>query len=199
MHSQHGILTDNETTAVNDYIQEYVEVLSKTTGTDEENYYYTEHRISNHDTIYGYDGLDNVNVTMSLTGSIQKKYEYSDYGERNLDSKTEILDNEFGYNGEAHTGDGLQYLRSRYYDPYTGVFISADSYRGELNDLLSQNRYTYAHNNPYKYDDPTGHLPINGINKYAATALMDGGDSTYTPKPLKKSVPLKTSTTEHKL
>ena len=89
-------------------------------------------------------------MTQSLTGSIQKKYEYSDYGERSLDSKTEIMNNEFGYNGEAHTVDGLQYLRSRYYDPVTGVFISADSYRGELNDLLSQNRYTYC--NAYSCD-----------------------------------------------
>ena len=64
-------------------------------------------------------------MTQPLTGSIQKKYEYSDYGQRSLDSKTEILDNEFGYNGEAHTAEGLQYLRSRYYDPESGVFISA--------------------------------------------------------------------------
>ena len=109
-----------------------------------ENYYYSEHRISNDDTIYTYDGLDNVNMTLSTTGSILQKYEYSDYGQRSLDSKTEIINNEFGYNGEAHTADGLQYLRSRYYDPETGVFISADSYRGEYSHPLSQNRYTYS-------------------------------------------------------
>ena len=86
----------------------------------------------------------NVNMTLSLTGSIQKKYEYRDYGERSLDSKTEIINNEFGYNGEAHTIDELQYLRSRYFDPYTGVFISADIYRGEYSHPLSQNRYTYS-------------------------------------------------------
>ena len=102
-------------------------------------------------------------MTQSLTGSIQKKYEYSDYGERSLDSKTEIMNNEFGYNGEAHTVDGLQYLRSRYYDPVTGVFISADSYRGELNDLLSQNRYTYCNNNPYKYEYPLGSSYLYGL------------------------------------
>ena len=34
-------------------------------------------------------------MTQSLTGSIQKKYEYSDYGQRSLDSKTEIINNEF--------------------------------------------------------------------------------------------------------
>ena len=135
-------------------------------------------------------------MTLSLTGSIQKKYEYSDYGERSLDSKTEIINNEFGYNGEAHTADGLQYLRSRYYDPVTGVFISADSYRGRFDNPLSQNRYTYCNNNPYKYDDPTGHLPASGINKYASNALMDVGSGTSSdptvkpplPKPVKKPV-----------
>ena len=35
-------------------------------------------------------------MTMSMTGSILKKYEYSDYGQRNLDSKTEIINNEYG-------------------------------------------------------------------------------------------------------
>ena len=186
---------------VNDYTQDVVEVLSKTTGTDEENYYYTEHRISSDDTIYGYDGLDNVNMTLSLTGSIQKKYEYSDYGERSLDSKTEIINNEFGYNGEAHTVDGLQYLRSRYYDPVTGVFISADSYRGEYSNPLSQNRYTYCHNNPYKYDDPTGHLPASGINKYAANALMDAGSGTSsntTVKPLPKKTTTNVTTDSYR-
>ena len=172
-------------TYVNDYTQDVVEVLTKTTGTVEENYYYGNNRISSDDTIYGYDGLSNVNMTLSLTGSIQNKYEYSDYGERSLDSKTEIINNEFGYNGEAHTADGLQYLRARYYDPVIGVFISADSYRGEVNDLLSQNRYTYAHNNPYKYDDPTGHAPIAGINKNNAV-MLDGTTPTVVNKKKKE-------------
>ncbi|MBQ7888382.1 MAG: AHH domain-containing protein [Erysipelotrichaceae bacterium] len=174
---------------VNDYTQEYTEVLSKTTGTAEENYYYAEHRIISDDTIYGYDGLDNVNMTLSTTGSILKKYEYSDYGERNLDSKTEILDNEYGYNGEGHTVDGLQYLRSRYYDPVTGVFISRDTYRGEFSHPLSQNRYTYCNNNPYKYDDPSGHL---GIRSQTTIGVFDSdGGGTYTP-PQTQTQPLKT-------
>ncbi|MBQ7888402.1 MAG: hypothetical protein IJ356_01435 [Erysipelotrichaceae bacterium] len=51
---------------VNDYTQEYTEVLSKTTGKEEENYYYSERRVSNDDTIYGYDGLDNVNMMSEM-------------------------------------------------------------------------------------------------------------------------------------
>ena len=104
-----------------------------------------------------------------------------------VDEWTKLLNNEYGYNGEAQTVDGLQYLRSRYYDAETGVFISRDSYRGEVQDLLSQNRYTYARNNPIKYDDPTGHLPLNGVNKYASNASMDVGDSLKRLEPLKGS------------
>ena len=70
-------------------------MLSNTTGTSVENYYYGNDRIRSDDTIYIYDGLDNVNMTLSLTGSILHKYEYSDYGQRNLDSNTEIINNEY--------------------------------------------------------------------------------------------------------
>ncbi len=36
-------------------------------------------------------------------------------------------------------------------------FISEDTYEGELNTPLSLNQYTYAHNNPLRYTDPSGH------------------------------------------
>ena len=107
-----------------------------------ENSYYSEHRISNDDTIYTYDGLDNVNMTLSTTGSILQKYEYSDYGERSLDSKTEIMNNEFGYNGEVHTVDGLQYLRTRVdaigLDTNGNVVI--DEYKSSLTAPLTDNQ-----------------------------------------------------------
>ena len=64
---------------------------------------------------------------------------------------------------------------------------------GEFSNPLSQNRYTYCHNNPYKYDDPTGHLPASGINKYAANALMDGGGSETSSNTTVKPLPKKTT------
>ena len=53
---------------------------------------------------------------------------------------------------------GLYYLQSRYYDPQTGRFISADKteYLGENNDLMSYNLYVYCSNNPIMFVDPTG-------------------------------------------
>jgi len=39
----------------------------------------------------------------------------------------------------------------------TARFISEDTYRGQKNDPLSLNLYTYCGNNPIIYDDPSGH------------------------------------------
>ena len=189
---------------VNDYTSEYAVVLSEYNGSYN-NLYYGNQRISGNGGTYLYDGQGNIIMIMGSGGGIAAGYEYSDYGVMSaeidgfsnddttqVDEWVELWYNKYGYNGEAHTAEGLQYLRSRYYDPVTGSFISADSYRGELNDLLSQNRYTYAHNNPYKYDDPTGHLPASGINKYASNALMDVGSGTSS-NPTVKPLPKKTT------
>lgn len=64
----------------------------------------------------------------------------------------------YGYNGEyTHENLGIQYLRARYYSMETGTFTSKDTYAGKLTDILSQNRYTYAENNPVTFADPSGH------------------------------------------
>lgn len=47
----------------------------------------------------------------------------------------------------------------RMYDPETARFLQEDTYRGDPNDPLSLNLYTYCNNNPLIYDDPTGHWP----------------------------------------
>ena len=45
------------------------------------------------------------------------------------------------------------------YNPELGRFIQEDTYKGEQNDPLSLNLYTYCKNNPLIYNDPTGHWP----------------------------------------
>ncbi len=39
----------------------------------------------------------------------------------------------------------------------TARFITEDTYRGQKNDPLSLNLYTYCHNSPIMYTDPSGH------------------------------------------
>ncbi len=70
----------------------------------------------------------------------------------------------YGYNGEyTHTNLGLQYLRARYLNVATGTFTSRDTYAGRMQDILSQNRYTYAENNPVGHSDPSGHAVMGSL------------------------------------
>jgi len=49
-------------------------------------------------------------------------------------------------------------MQARYYDPVIGRFLSNDPVG--FRDVHSFNRYAYANNNPYKYTDPDGRLPV---------------------------------------
>ncbi|MGG2484207.1 RHS repeat-associated core domain-containing protein, partial [Brevibacillus borstelensis] len=91
-------------------------------------------------------------------GEELNRYEYDTWG--NLTAKTEGMSNPFTYSGEILDGEtGFYYLRARYYDPTVGRFISEDTYKGQVDNPLSLNRYTYTHNNPLRFVDPSGHKP----------------------------------------
>jgi RHS repeat-associated protein len=50
----------------------------------------------------------------------------------------------------------LVYMQQRYYDPIAGRFLSVDPVVTDARSGNSFNRYTYAHNSPYRYIDPDG-------------------------------------------
>ncbi|MDF2487090.1 MAG: type secretion protein Rhs [Herbinix sp.] len=56
----------------------------------------------------------------------------------------------------------MQYLRARWYVPSVGLFISEDTYEGDITNPLSLNLYMYVKNNPLRYIDPTGHYDVEG-------------------------------------
>ncbi len=86
-------------------------------------------------------------------------YDYDIWG--NVLSQTEGMNNPFTYSGEVYDPETkLYYLRARYYDPSVGRFISQDTYKGQVDNPLSLNRYTYVSNNPLRYTDPSGN---NGV------------------------------------
>ena len=97
------------------------------------------------------------------------------YGTENaaLDTMTQAAG--YGYNGEyTHESLGIQYLRARYLNMATGTFLSRDTYGGTLDNILSQNRYTYVGNNPVNYADPDGHKAVGttikgGLSTMAGT------------------------------
>ena len=59
---------------------------------------------------------------------------------------------------------GLYYLKSRYYDPTVGRFITQDDVDyADYEAIGGLNLYAYCNNNPVMHSDPTGHLGIVAI------------------------------------
>ncbi len=147
---------------VNDINRENVEVLTQGSRyMSDTAYEYGVQRLSaDHEgerETYLYDGRGSV-VQLLKGGTVSQSYSYNAYGYINADAYG-IHAPFFGYNGEEQNPfTGLQYLRARYYAPQNGGFITQDSFGGILTNVLSQNRYTYAENDPVNGIDPFGHV-----------------------------------------
>ena len=102
------------------------------------------------------DGLGSTMLVGNASGVSQKSYTYDVYGEA---TPSGGLANEFDFAGQQTDGTGLQYLRARYYDPETGVFLSREplakhaGWRG--------NPFGYASANPIRLADPSGNIPTD--------------------------------------
>jgi RHS repeat-associated protein len=106
---------------------------------------------------YLYNAHGDVTELIDAQGIIAATYDYDAFG--NIISNTGNADNSITYAGYQYDKEsGLYYLNARYYDSVTARFITEDTYRGEQNDPLSLNLYTYCVNNPIIYTDPTGHV-----------------------------------------
>ncbi len=111
---------------------------------------------------YLYNGHGDTVQTITEEGQVQNRYDYDIFGNPIL--TIEIFACSIRYAGEYLDNEtGLYYLRARYYNPYTGRFISEDSYWGEDSNPLSLNLYTYAYNDPIRYIDPSGYSPEDDI------------------------------------
>jgi vacuolar-type H+-ATPase subunit H len=75
----------------------------------------------------------------------------------------------------------MYYLRARFYDPRDRRFVSEDSYWGQENNPLSLNRYTYCHNDPVNFIDPSGHWELGDekLSEEAQKAIKKLTDSYF--------------------
>ncbi|OWR32507.1 hypothetical protein CDO73_02575 [Saccharibacillus sp. O23] len=133
-------------------------------------------RFDNQKAYYLHNGHGDVTALLKADGTVLNRYTYDIWGNP-LTSDVQV-ENPFGYSGEFWDGDtGLQYLRSRWYDPSIGRFIQEDTFEGYVNRPSSLNPYTYVENNPLKYVDPNGYagqyvLGDKEYGNYAHTALQ---------------------------
>jgi RHS repeat-associated protein len=105
---------------------------------------------------YIYNGHADVTALIDTDGNIAATYYYDAFG--NILEQTGDVDNNITYAGYQYDDEtGLYYLNARMYDPKIARFLQEDTYRGDPNDPLSLNLYTYCSNEPIMYADPTGH------------------------------------------
>uniref|UniRef100_UPI0036706B46 RHS repeat-associated core domain-containing protein n=1 Tax=Anoxybacteroides rupiense TaxID=311460 RepID=UPI0036706B46 len=85
------------------------------------------------------------------------RYEYDTWGQIRSETGALATENPYRYAGYQYDEEtGLYYLIARYYHPTHGVFLSMDPDPGDSDDILTQNGYTYANNNPVMLVDPDG-------------------------------------------
>ncbi len=133
---------------------------------------------------YLYNGHGDVTKILDNTNTILNTYVYDNFGK--ILFETEIFNNPFKYAGYYYDKETkTYYLQSRYYNPEIQRFISEDTYRGNIDDTLSLNLYTYCSNNPMIYTDPSGHFfkeigdGVKYIGERSAAILDAGGELLF--------------------
>ncbi|OQB24676.1 MAG: tRNA(Glu)-specific nuclease WapA precursor [Firmicutes bacterium ADurb.Bin182] len=113
---------------------------------------------------YMYNGHADVTALLDSNGNLVATYYYDAFG--NILEKTGTVDNNILYGGYQYDEEtGLYYLNARMYDPITARFLQEDTYKGQYNDPLSLNLYTYCYNEPLMDLDPSGHIGLSNIIK----------------------------------
>ena len=113
-----------------------------------------------------YYHYDSRGSTIALTDSNQNQtdaYAYDSFG--SVVNSTGSTLNPFKYVGGLGVmdeGNGLKYIRARYYSPELGRFITKDPLTGKDGDSQSLNRYVYAFNNPVRLVDVSGFSALEG-------------------------------------
>lgn len=102
---------------------------------------------------YHYDGIGSTIAITDSLGNVVNKYAYDAFGK--VLSQTETISNPFKYVGRfgvMDDGNGLLYMRARYYDPEVGRFVSKDP----IGMVGGINMYLYGKNNPINLIDSNG-------------------------------------------
>ena len=168
-------------------------VLADTDATGTVNAYYIYgrglvSRIASNGTAlyYHYDVRGSTIALTDAAGNPTDQYAYDPFGK--IANSLGTSANPFKYVGKygvMDEGNGLAYVRARYFSPDLGRFITKDPLTGTDGDSQGLHRYVYALNNPVMLVDVSGYTAIDILADQATqgTNLF----STMTYKALSKS------------
>jgi len=113
-----------------------------------------------------HDALGSVRVVSDRYGALLEQNVFKAYGNVAY-GPTGFMYSMARYTGQTfirgtespYAGSGIYWYGSRFYDPEIGRFIQPDTIVPSPSDPQTLNRYSYVLNNPFKYNDPTGHWP----------------------------------------
>jgi RHS repeat-associated protein len=143
--------------------------------------------------VYHYDSRGSTLALTGVNGSIEAQYRYSPYGavvdhEGDLSGALGTGDfverNPFTYNGRDGVfddGNGLYFMRTRYYAPDLMRFIQKDkAFSGSLEDPQSLNRYSFVRGDPISRVDPNGEwfLQMLSVALSVGFECLDGDGCT---------------------
>jgi RHS repeat-associated protein len=106
---------------------------------------------------YSSDPVGSITALTNDVGTVVNSYAYDPFGHETV--VKESVTNPFRYNGQygvSTEANGLLFLRSRYYDPNLGRFLTADIPTEHFNSSQALNRYYFVSNNPIRLIDPSG-------------------------------------------
>ena len=138
---------------------------------------------------YRKDIFGNITEIIDSNGNIVVRYRYDGWGNHKVmnpdgsknESDTFIGNiNPFRYRGYYYDVEtGLYYLKTRYYDPETGRFITIDDVSYLAPDTINGlNLYAYCGNNPVMNVDPEGTFVISLITGLIVSFVIGFGVST---------------------
>jgi RHS repeat-associated protein len=113
-----------------------------------------------------YDGLGSTAAVTDLAGHDVAHLGYHAFGDTAI--ALGAADTRMGYVGrygvEAAAG-GLTFMRDRFYDSETGMFLSVDPEEAGERTFLDRSTYLYAGGNPIVFIDPTGRSVLGSVWK----------------------------------
>ncbi|MFB1484325.1 RHS repeat-associated core domain-containing protein [Corallococcus sp. RDP092CA] len=134
------------------------------------------------------DSLGSVDTLTDEKGSVIERMRYEPFGGRRYVNslslpltRSEASRVHLGFTGhETDEELGLINMKGRIYDPQLGRFLSPDPYLPAPRTSQSLNRYSYVLNNPLRYTDPSGFLPVEMPviiydSWYGGSAMAGGG------------------------